>query len=255
MRLHSTRYLSRSTSSRSSTSSSSLLGPVAVVVALSLLVPTVPALASGGSAPAQPAPTNPVQPQTPEQIAQDHYRDGLRMRDRAWRYEDKAAQTDDEAKREKLLNRVEKQFGAAVREFQTAVGNDPRLFQAWSSLGYAQRRLGNYEDSLRAYDRSLEIQPGYTEAIEYRAEAYLGLGRLDDAKSAYMTLFSHDRERADELLKAMQKWVETHRENPGDLSSSTVDEFAQWVDQRGQIAAQTSALYPPSEDGAIARAW
>ena len=226
---------------------------IAVVAVVSLLVPAVPLLAAGGGAPSQPAPTNPVQPKTPEQIAQDHYRNGLRMRDRAWKLEEKAAKTDDEAKHEKLLKKVDKQFGAAVREFQTAVRNDPRLFQAWSSLGYAQRRLGNYEESLKAYDRSLEIEPGYTEAIEYRAEAYLGLGRLEEAKSAYMILFNHDRERAQELLQAMQAWVETHREDPGDVSEGTVDEFAQWVDQRGQIAAQTSALY--GSEAAAGRAW
>lgn len=244
---------SRSLSSPWSVSRPRAARLIAVVAVASLLVPALPALAAGGSAPSQPAPTDPVQPQTPEQIAQEHYRNGLRMRDRAWNLEEKAAKTDDEAKREKLLEKVDKQFQAAVREFQTAVRNDSRLFQAWSSLGYALRRLGDYEESLRSYDRALEIQPGYTEAIEYRAEAYLHLGRLEEAKSAYMILFNHDRERSQELLKAMQEWVETHRESPGDVSASTVDEFAQWVDQRGQIAAQTSALY--GSEAATARAW
>lgn len=243
---------SRSLSSRPN-AAPSVVRWIAVVAALSFLVPAVPLFAAGGGAPSQPAPTNPVQPKTPEQIAQDHYRNGLRMRDRAWKLEEKAAETDDEAKHEKLLKRVEKQFEAAVREFQSAVRNDARMFQAWSSLGYAQRRLGNYEESLKAYNRSLEIEPGYTEAIEYRAEAYLNLGRLDEAKSAYMILFNHDRERAEELLQAMQEWVETHRENPGDVSASTVDDFAQWVDQRGQIAAQTSALY--GSEATAGRAW
>lgn len=223
-----------------------------LILVCALLAPAVPLWAAGG-APSQPAPTNPVEPKTPEQIAEDHYNNGLRMRDRAWKLEEKAAEADDEAKREKLLSKVDKQFSAAAREFRTAVQNDPRLFQAWSSLGYALRRTGDYEESLRAYNRSLEIQPGYTEAIEYRAEAYLGLGRLDEAKSAYMTLFNHDRERADELLQAMQEWVETHRENSSGVSADQVEEMAQWIEQRGQVAAQTSALY--GSGAAAARAW
>lgn len=243
----------RPLSLRSMMSRSSATRLIAGAAVLGLLLPAAPALAATGSAPSQPAPTDPMQTRTPEQIAQDHYRNGLRMRDRAFKLEEKAAKADDEAKSEKLLKKVDRQFEAAVREFQTAVRTDPRLFQAWSSLGYAQRRLGNYEDSLTAYNRALEIEPGYTEAIEYRAEAYLGLGRLEEAKSAYMILFNHDRERAEELLQAMQKWVETHREDPGEVSASTVDEFAQWVDQRGQIAAQTSALY--GSEAATARAW
>lgn len=208
-----------------------------------LLVPTLPLWAAGGAPTQQPAPANPVEPQTPEQIARDHYNNGLRMRDRAWSLEEKAEEADDEAKREKLLSKVDKQFVAAVREFRTAVQNDPRLFQAWSSLGYALRRTGDYEESLRAYDRALDIQPGYTEAIEYRAEAYLKLGRVDEAKSAYMTLFNHDRERADQLLKAMEEWVEAKR-GEGGSAADQVEELAQWIEQRGQVAAQTSALYP-----------
>jgi len=217
-----------------------------------VVIPALPLWAAGGAPTQQPAPANPVQPETPEQIAKDHYNNGLRMRDRAWKLEEKADEAEDEAKREKLLTKVDKQFAAAVREFRTAIQNDPRLFQAWSSLGYALRRTGDYEESLRAYDRALEIQPGYAEAIEYRAEAYLKLGRLDEAKSAYMTLFNHDRERADELLDAMQEWVEANRGDSG--AAEQAEELAQWIEQRGQVAAQTSALYGP---GAAAgqRAW
>lgn len=234
-----------------------IVRPTSWIVALALLallVPEVSLYAAGGAPTSQPAPANPIEAKTPQEIAQDHYNNGLRMRDRAWKLEEKAAEASDDAKREKLLKKVDKQFQAAVREFRTAVGNDPQLFQAWSSLGYALRRTGEYEESLRAYDRALAIQPGYTEAIEYRAEAHLGLGNLDEAKSAYMLLFNHDRERADQLLDAMTEWVESHREQPpSGVSAAQVEAFAQWVDQRGEVAAQTSALY--GAEALNARAW
>ena len=56
--------------------------------------------------------------------------------------------------------------------------------------------------------RVVELSPGYAEAIEYRAETYLGLGRLDDAKRAYLTLFAGGSDRAGELLVAMREWLD-----------------------------------------------
>ena len=68
---------------------------------------------------------------------------------------------------------------------------------------------------MAAYNQALEIQPDYAEAIEYRAEAFLGLNRLDEVKEAYMQLFREDRERADELMSAMQQWVDQRQTRRG----------------------------------------
>lgn len=230
---------------------------LALIVPLMLPLAAPPAALAASGAPSQPAPAAPP-PQTPEQIARDHYNNGLRMRDRAWKLEEKAAKAAEEgneAKEEKLLGKVDKQFEAAAREFQRAVSNDRQLFQAWSSLGYALRRLGEYQESLSAYNRALDIEPGYTEAIEYRAEAYLGLGRVEEAKEAYMVLFNHDRERADELLAAMEQWVEERRQDPGQVDARKVEELAGWVEQRSQVSTQTSALYTADGVGASGTAW
>ncbi len=43
--------------------------------------------------------------------------------------------------------------------------------EGWNLLGYTSRRLGDYEESLSAYDAALKLQPDYPEAIEYRAGA------------------------------------------------------------------------------------
>ena len=71
-------------------------------------------------------------------------------------------------------------IGLGFKPFQAAVKKNPALFQAWGSLGYAYRKVGNYPASLEAYGKALEIEPNYTPAIEYRAEAYLALNRLDE---------------------------------------------------------------------------
>ena len=63
------------------------------------------------------------------------------------------------------------------------------MYQAWNYVGYTNRKLGNYDDALAAYDRALSSSsPDYAEAIEYRGHAYLGLNRLSEAKEAYLAL-------------------------------------------------------------------
>ena len=72
---------------------------------------------------------------------------------------------------------------------RAAIANNPQLHEAYSSLGYALRKTGRFDESIEAYNRALQLNPSYSEAIEYRAEAYLALGRLDEVKAAYMELF------------------------------------------------------------------
>jgi tetratricopeptide (TPR) repeat protein len=146
------------------------------------------------------------------------------------------------ADRERLASKVERQYEKAARAFRSATEENPMMYQAFSSLGYALRKTGDYDGSLAAYDRALEINPGYVEAIEYRAEAYLGLGRLDEVKSAYLQLFREDRERADELMAAMQTWVQERKADPGTLDPSAVQEFTSWVEERSEVAGNTASL-------------
>jgi tetratricopeptide (TPR) repeat protein len=116
------------------------------------------------------------------------------------------------------------------------------MYQAWNYLGYAQRRLGNYQDALSAYDRALSIKPGYAEAIEYRGHAYLGLNRLSEAKESYLALYASNRKLAGSLLTAMQEWVGAHRADAAGVDVGMLDSFASWVSERSKIAGQTVGL-------------
>ncbi len=185
---------------------------------------------------------SPRRVKTPEEIAQSRYNSGLKKRDKAWKYEAKATKTDSEKKRGKLEAKAQKQYRKAIKDFRRAVEKDPLLYQAYSSLGYALRRTGQYGAALQAYDEALLLQPAYVEAIEYRAEAYLGLFRLDDVKAAYVQLFSLDRARADELMAAMQTFLEQREREQDGLAPETLAEFATWVRERREIAQQTARL-------------
>jgi tetratricopeptide (TPR) repeat protein len=155
-------------------------------------------------------------------------------------------------KQAKLEAKAQKIYGSAIDKFSEAVGHQGTFFQAWNYIGYAQRHLGNYDQSLAAYDRALSINPMYHEAIEYRGHAYLGLNRLDEAKDAYMTLFRDARALSDKLLKAMQGWVDAHRKDAGNVDAATIDGFAQWVTERSAVAQQTASL---AVDSGTASSW
>ena len=169
------------------------------------------------------------------------YARGLKSRDKAWELT-KKLETATDAERAKLEGKIAKEYDKAIRAYRTALKAKPEMHEAHTSLGYALRKTGQYEESLVAYNRALELRPGYPEAIEYRAEAYLGLNRLEEAKEAYMLLFRADRARADELMAAMSQWVIERSENPEQVSTAQVEEFAGWVRERGGLAKQTAAL-------------
>ena len=59
---------------------------------------------------------------------------------------------------------------------------------AHSMLGYAWRKLGDYDQSLAAYATALELNPRNRGALEYLGEAYLDLGRHDDARAVVVRL-------------------------------------------------------------------
>jgi tetratricopeptide (TPR) repeat protein len=217
--------------------------PAALALALSLAFPGL-AAASGSSAMSAPRPQ--MASLTPEQEAVELYNDGVEHRDKADKYEKESAADNDTAKKAKLLEKSKSQHESSIKKFLKAVSKDPRMFQSWGSLGYAYRKTGNYPAALEAYDKALAIERSYAPAIEYRAEAYLGLNRLEEAKSAYMTLFNTDRARADELSLAMQRWLEKRQTDRSGVDPAALEDFGKWVAERKQLASQTSSITDPN---------
>jgi len=202
---------------------------VGFLVVLTLVAGLSPAVMAGGGGKKQ----EELPELTPEQRAVEAYNSGITARDKAWKLEKKLAAATDDGPRGKLAAKIEKTYRSVAKSQKKAVGLNPTMFEAYSELGYSLRKLGDYEASLAAYDMALELEPGYAQAIEYRAEAYLGLGRVDDAKTAYMTLFEGQSDQAGALLEAMQKYV---ADNPN------VADFSSWVSERAEIAGQTKTI-------------
>jgi tetratricopeptide (TPR) repeat protein len=209
---------------------------------MSVLV-VLPALAAGGSRQPPPTPSEPgsVSTLSPEEQANLHYNDGLKARDKAWELEKKAEDADEPKQRDKYNRKAQKQFEKAIDSFTDAVRLQPDFYQAHSDLGYALRRTGRYQEALAAYDRALAVNGAYTEAIEYRAEAYLKLDRLEEAKGAYIVLAGSDRPRADILIAAMNKWVGLRRDDPGPVGAEEVERFAAWVRLQEETAGKRTS--------------
>jgi tetratricopeptide (TPR) repeat protein len=208
------------------------------VVSACMLLAAVPALwAAGGS----PMPM-PQHEESPHDKAKALYNDGVREVRKADRFQASAAQLADPAKKGRALREARDRYSSSLAKFQQAVELDPSMHEAWNYLGYTNRKLGNYDVALSAYERALALQPGYPEAVEYRGEAFLALNRIPDAQQAYLELFASNRGLADKLLAAIKSWIDTHRAGVSDADATTLNDLDKWVQERTQIAGQTSAL-------------
>lgn len=120
-------------------------------------------------------------------------------------------------------------LATAQGNFRKAVAADPSMKEGWNMLGYTSRRLGEYQESLKAYEKALALSPNYPEAIEYRAELFLLTGRLDQTKEAYATLLKLEPSYAGVLKTSMQDFLKSKQAFPASVTSQQSEAFATWV--------------------------
>lgn len=123
---------------------------------------------------------------------------------------------------------VKAAFTRSRDRFRVAAQAGPDMKEAWNMLGYTSRKLGDYEESLMAYEKALALSPDYPEAIEYRAELYLLTGKLPLVKEAYASLQKSMPSYAEILKTAMNDWIKAKKTAPG-LSDADRAEFVAWV--------------------------
>lgn len=199
------------------------------LVALIALVPVAHAVpefggGGGGAAPAgQMAPAVRPNPETADKA----YRVGFEEYQMATGLEKAGERMTGE---DKIRNQeaVKRALTLSRDRFRVATAAGPDMRQAWNMLGYTSRKLGNYEESLAAYEKALELSPDYPEAIEYRAELFLLTGKLAQVKESYASLQKSSPEYAEILKTSMKDWVAAKKTVPG-LSEADRAEFAAWV--------------------------
>jgi tetratricopeptide (TPR) repeat protein len=213
-----------------------------LVLASCVLVSAVPAAWAAGGAPMSMPSMSSSREQSPEDQAKSVYNDGVRDVRKADRFDASATQLSDPKKKEKALHEAHDHYAASLTKFMQAAKLDPNMHEAWNYVGYTNRKLGNYDVALAAYERALALHPGYPEALEYRGEAFLALNRISDAQQAYLDLFAVNRGLADRLLTTMKSWIDGQRTATAGADATAVDALDKWVQERVQIAGQTASL-------------
>ncbi len=81
-------------------------------------------------------------------------------------------------------------YKGAIPLLQQVVAKDGKNADAYNLLGYATRKSGDANGSLQYYNRALSIDPKHLGAHEYVGEAYLMLGRVQEAEQELKKLDS-----------------------------------------------------------------
>lgn len=76
----------------------------------------------------------------------------------------------------------QRDWDGVVLHMSAAAASDPGADMVWTRLGYAYRRQGAYDQSLAAYGKALALNPSNRGALEYLGEAYLQMGKVDEAR-------------------------------------------------------------------------
>lgn len=157
---------------------------LATMVALVLAAPAYASFGSGTSNTPPPAPPS----TTPAEDGSKVKASG-RQEAELWyhdAFEDiQKAKADVAAKKDK---NAEKRFRRALERGEKAVGLDETYHEAWNLVGYAARKLKDYERAVAAYQRCLKLKPDYAPAREYLGEAYVELGKIDLAREQLAAL-------------------------------------------------------------------
>ena len=152
---------------------------------------------------------------------------------RAEHAENLAAASSNDTERKAALRDAQEAYRLSLPHFTTATRLDNSMHEAYTYLGYANRKIGRYDESLKAYDQALKIEPNTPYAIEYQGEAFLALNRIDDAQFNFLRLYAVAPDHAANLLRAMHAWVEANKEKPP--AGIDMPALAAWIADKAKL--------------------
>jgi tetratricopeptide (TPR) repeat protein len=96
---------------------------------------------------------------------------------------------------------LEKKFSSAEKWFRKALASREQFAEAHNNLAYVLRKQGadHFEESLKHYNRAIEIQPNLPQPYMYRGVLYVQMVKIDLAKKDHLKLKSLDASLAAEL--------------------------------------------------------
>ena len=194
----------------------------------------------GMGGPTGPQDTSAPEPhdEKPDIAARKAFTAGQKALDKARTYAEQALQATNADKRARLEEKTSDAYYRALDQFTEALSNRGDMIDAWMGAGYAHLHIGAYGEALDDYNHGLKLRPDDRDAEFNRAEACLNLGRLDDVRLAYLDLFNHARERADQLMRDIQHWLAERARDPQGFKPAELDELQRWID--GRLKAQAA---------------
>lgn len=160
------------------------------------------------------------------------YHAGVREAKRAEKLAEKAAEIDDADKRAKQHQKARAAYETAAENLVSAIRTQPKLFEAYAELAAVYMRLARYPEALQVQDAALRLEPGDASTLAARGETYLALNYLREAAQTYTELRESHPQEAGELMRAMKRWVEQKRADPGGINPEAVEILATWIDQQ-----------------------
>lgn len=116
---------------------------------------------------------------------------------------------------------ADKKFRRALERAQDAVALDSTYHEAWNMVGYASRKLGEYDRAFAAYGKCLSIKPDYAPAREYLGEAWLEKNDPSKAREqlAVLETMNPDSDESKALRGAVDAYATAHGEASTDSTA------------------------------------
>lgn len=134
------------------------------------------------------------------------------------------------------LGRDEKDLPAAMAMIEEVVKEDPKVIDAWFTLGNMSARRGRHEQAIGYFKRALALKADDEEAVINMAHAYRKLGRDDDALVGYRRFLELDPKNAQVHYEVAQILIDR-----GELAEAT-RELEQALAVEPKMAAAKNAL-------------
>ena len=112
----------------------------------------------------------------------------------------KAKKLESKGKIEKANKRYEKAFEYLMKSNE----KNPNQADTLNYLGFALRKLGNFEEAEKYYLQGLNIKPDHQGINEYLGELYIKTNRIDLAKERLEVLENCDCEEYNELKEVIE---------------------------------------------------
>lgn len=116
----------------------------------------------------------------------------------------------------KDVKKANKLFQRSIERAGRALDYDKQYHEAYNLQGFAWRNLGDFDKSVAAYEKCLDIKPDYAPAREYYGQTLLLKG---DRQGAELQLSWLQRLKADDLAKQLEAAIAAV--GPGDASKQT----------------------------------